>query len=187
MFRKICPNFQFGDLIWVRRTDSAARYLAWARRFNLAPAWFGDLNEFAVYIRRFAVLNLSRRLHFLLLHFGAQHWFAVWFRRFAVWFRRFAVSHHVRLFSACLQSWGSVKNGAEGRLRRFAVLVRRTPFALRRPWLNFGHFSSLLWSFCTDFASFAFQGLFINNSPAKQHFNIKSSIIKALRTISRQF
>ena len=141
MYIKILPIFQFGDLKWVRRTDR--RLAVWLELADL----LGHLLESATPVsspfafRRFAVLVMARRLHFLFLHFGAQLWFAVCFRRFAV-------SHHVRLFSACLQRWGSVKNGAERRLRWFAVLVRRTPLALQRPWLNFGHFPP----FCDPFA-----------------------------------
>ena len=124
---------------------SATRRLARARRSTWASAGFGDTCWFAVCIRRFAVLILARLLPFLFLHFGAPPWFAICFRRFAV-------SHHVRLFSACHQRWGSVKNGAERRLRRFAVLVRRTPFCtsatLAKFWPFFLPFVVLLHWFC---------------------------------------
>ena len=124
---------------------SATHSLAWARRSTWASAGIGDTCWFAVCIQRFAILILARHLQFLFLHFGAPLWFAVCFRRFAV-------SHYVRLFSACLQRWGSVKFGAGRRLWRFAVLVRHTPLwtwvTLAQFWPFFLPFMVLLHWFC---------------------------------------
>ena len=83
-FQHFGNEAQFGDITLVRWTDSATRRLAWACRFASSLAWVCNMDRVALLVRRLAVLNLVRRLHFWLLHFGAHACFANFVRWFAI-------------------------------------------------------------------------------------------------------